>query len=60
MGVTPDPIMKPRGAEDPPVATLADWSEAKKLGWAPKTSLEEGLRAQVDWMKAEFKKGNIK
>ncbi|MBI2888539.1 MAG: NAD-dependent epimerase/dehydratase family protein [Candidatus Liptonbacteria bacterium] len=60
MGVHPDPVRKPRGAGDPPVATLADWSEAKALGWKPKTTLEEGLRAQIEWMREEFKKGNIK
>jgi len=60
MGVTPDPVVKPRPAGDPPVVTLADWSEAKALGWKPKTSLEEGLRAQIVWMREEFEKGNIK
>lgn len=60
MGMKSDPIVKPRPAGDSPVATLADWSEAKAVGWAPKTSLEEGLRLQIEWMREEFKKGNIK
>ncbi len=60
MEVKPDPITKSRPAGDPPVATLADWSEAKALGWKPKTSLEDGLRAQIAWMREELKKGNIK
>jgi nucleoside-diphosphate-sugar epimerase len=60
MEVNPTPIRKPRAAEDPPVAPLADWSAAKALGWAPKTSLEDGLRAQIEWMKGEFERGNIR
>ncbi|MBI2623054.1 MAG: NAD-dependent epimerase/dehydratase family protein [Candidatus Liptonbacteria bacterium] len=60
MGVQPNPIAKPRPPGDPVVATLADWSEAGKLGWKPKTSLEDGLRAQIEWMREEFKKGNIR
>jgi nucleoside-diphosphate-sugar epimerase len=60
VGVKPDPIRKPRLPGDPVVATLADLGEAGKLGWKPKTSLEDGLRAQIEWMREEFKKGNIK
>lgn len=30
-------------------ATWADISRARELGWSPQTTLEEGLRACVDW-----------
>lgn len=39
--------------------TLADISRAKKLGWKPKISLEDGLRDMIDYTKKEFQKGNI-
>jgi nucleoside-diphosphate-sugar epimerase len=55
-----EPILKPRMAGDPPVVTLADIAEARALGWAPKVSLEEGLRSMVPYIKAEMAKGNIK
>lgn len=39
--------------------TLADISDASALGWRPKTSLEDGLRAQAEYLKSEFAKGKI-
>ena len=60
LGATPAPVYKPRMPGDPPVATLADVSEAKKLGWFPKTSLEDGLRAMIAYIKEEMRKGNIR
>ena len=60
LGVSPTPIHKPRMSGDPVVQTLADITEAKKLGWSPKTSLEQGLEAMVAYIKAEMAKGNIK
>jgi nucleoside-diphosphate-sugar epimerase len=56
-----EPIVQPR-PEHPDfkaVETLADISDALALGWKPKTSLEDGLRAQVKYLQAEFAKGNI-
>lgn len=39
-------------------AVQADIRRARELlGWAPKTSFEEGLRKTVAWAKAEFEKG---
>ncbi len=60
MRVDPKPIIKPRLNGDPVTATLADISEAKKLGWAPKTNIEDGLRVMVEYIKSEMEKGNIK
>lgn len=44
---------KPEGDK----ARSADWSKAKEvLGWEPKVSLEEGLREQYEWVKAQIEK----
>jgi nucleoside-diphosphate-sugar epimerase len=62
MGSSVEPIVKPR-PDDPEfkaAETLADITDTLALGWQPKTSLEEGLRAQVEYLKGEFAKGNIK
>jgi UDP-glucose 4-epimerase len=40
--------------------TLADITNASRLGWKPKTTITEGLGNMVDFIKAEFNKGNIK
>jgi nucleoside-diphosphate-sugar epimerase len=40
--------------------TLADITNACHLGWKPKTTITEGLKNMIDFIKAEFKKGNIK
>ena len=61
MGSDIQPVIKPR-PNDPDfkaAETLADITDAVALGWQPKTSLEDGLRAQVEYLKAEFAKGNI-
>ena len=50
LGVNPEPIVKPRAANDPQVVTKADISEARRLGWQPKTSLETGLKAQIEYL----------
>ncbi len=39
--------------------TLADITEAKKIGWTPKKNFTEGLEDMVRYIKAEIKKGNI-
>jgi len=56
------PVVKPR-PDDPDfksAETLADITDTVALGWKPKTSLEDGLRAMVEYLKAEMAKGNIK
>jgi UDP-glucose 4-epimerase len=53
------PEMVPPPPGFTPASTLADISEAEKLGWHPKTSLENGLRTQFEYLKSEFAKGNI-
>jgi UDP-glucose 4-epimerase len=40
-------------------ATLADVTEAKKLGWQPKASLKDGLKGMVEYIQKEIAKGNI-
>jgi len=62
MGSPIAPVIKPR-PDDPDfksAETLADIADTVALGWKPKTSLEEGLRAMVEYLKAEMAKGNIK
>jgi len=62
MGSAVEPIIQPRPA-DPnfkAAETLADISDTLALGWKPKTSLEQGLRVQVEYLKEEFAKGRVK
>jgi nucleoside-diphosphate-sugar epimerase len=47
-------ITKPEGDK----ARSADYSYAKKvLGWEPQVSLEDGLKEQYNWIKAQIEKG---
>ena len=41
-------------------ANLADITLAKSLGWEPRTSLKEGLRTSIDFIKHELEKGNVR
>lgn len=36
-------------------STVADISKLRKLGWAPKTRIEEGIRNFVDWYRGYYK-----
>lgn len=61
MGSSLSPAVKAR-PNDPDfksAETLADISDTVALGWAPKTSLETGLAATVEYLKGEIQKGNI-
>lgn len=40
-------------------ANLADSSAAQSLGWNPKTSLKDGLKKSIDFIRNELNKGNI-
>ena len=40
--------------------TLADVTNACRLGWTPKTQIADGLNYMIDFIKAEFQKGSIK
>ena len=59
MGVDDKPVYKP---DLPGEAehTLADITKASRLGWNPKIKIKEGLKTMINFIKAEFKKGNIK
>jgi nucleoside-diphosphate-sugar epimerase len=62
MASSVEPEIKPR-PNDPDfkaAETLADITDAKALGWTPKTSLEEGLASMAAYLAEEQKKGNIK
>lgn len=39
--------------------TLADITEAKKLGWSPKTDIRQGLMNAIDYIKSEVSRRNI-
>jgi UDP-glucose 4-epimerase len=40
--------------------TLADITNARRLGWQPKTAITDGLQDMIDFIRNEFKKGNIR
>ncbi len=58
LGVTPNPIYKDDLPGEAQV-TLADISQARSLGWEPKTSLEEGLEKTIEYIKKEMDEGRI-
>jgi UDP-glucose 4-epimerase len=58
VGVRIPPVYKP-DLPGEAAQTLADITEARKLGWAPKISLDDGLRTSLDYIKNELRKGNI-
>ncbi len=40
-------------------ANLADITAAKRLGWQPKMSLEQGLKTSIEYLRNELTEGNI-
>ena len=52
------PIYKPDQPGEA-FANLADITEAKKLGWEPKTDLITGLKASVEFIKKEMEAGRV-
>ncbi|MEK9173139.1 MAG: NAD-dependent epimerase/dehydratase family protein [Patescibacteria group bacterium] len=60
VGIKIDPIFKPALLEMDPPVNLADISKAKKMGWRPQTSLVDGLKENIAYIKGEFEIGNIK
>lgn len=58
LGVSPDPIYKDDLAGEAQV-TLADITQAKNLGWNPKTPLEVGLKKAIDYIRKEMAAGRI-
>lgn len=59
LGTNLAPIRKPRMSGDPPVETKADISASRALGWIPKTSLRDGIRAMAGYIQEEMAKGTI-
>jgi UDP-glucose 4-epimerase len=58
MGIGLEPIFKQDLPGEAQI-TLADISEARRLGWAPRTSLETGLREAIRYIQGELKAGRI-
>jgi len=53
-----DPIFKPDLPGEAEI-TLADITEAKKLGWKPKTDIKTGLVKVIEYIKSEIAGGKI-
>jgi len=58
-GANLTPVVKPGPIGHVPVMTLADVADVNAIGWKAKTSLEDGIRAQFEYIKGELAKGNI-
>jgi len=50
---------RPDDPDFKPARTHADITDTVALGWKPKTSLEEGLRQQIEYFKREMAAGKI-
>ena len=53
---------KPKHLNDLPgeaFANLADITEAKRIGWLPQIGIQEGLQSSIDFIREEFRKGDI-
>ena len=58
LGVSIEPLFKP-DLPGEAQETLADISEAKSVGWEPRTDLETGLQNAISYIKGEMEKGRI-
>ena len=58
LGVKIAPVFKP-DLPGEAFENLADITEAKRLGWKSKTDITEGLAKMIEYIKHEFKEGNI-
>jgi len=58
LGKRIDPIFKPDLAGEAEI-TLADITEAKKLGWKPKTDIKTGIVKAIEYIKNEIAAGRI-
>jgi UDP-glucose 4-epimerase len=58
LGVSPNPIYKDDLPGEAQV-TLADISQARSLGWGPKTPIEVGLERAIDYIRQEMAAGRI-
>ena len=56
LGVSIKPLFKP-DLPGEAQETLADISEAKSMGWEPRTDLETGLQNAISYIKGEMEKG---
>ena len=56
LGVSIEPLFKP-DLPGEAQETLADISEAKSVGWEPRTDLETGLQNAISYIKGEMEKG---
>lgn len=59
LGISTPPIFKP-DLPGEATETLADITEAKKLGWRPRTNIDQGIGQMIEYIKEEIQKGNIK
>jgi len=58
LGVSPNPIYKDDLPGEAQV-TLSDISQARSLGWGPKTPIEVGLERAIDYIRQEMASGRI-
>ena len=58
LGISPNPIYKDNLPGEAQV-TLADISQARSLGWQPKTPLEAGLGSAIEYIRSEMAFGRI-
>ena len=58
--IEPSVRARPVGPDYQPAQTLADTRDVASIGWTARTTLEAGLRATVDYLRAEVAAGRIR